>query len=60
MVDYFDVNAATNGAAVDGAVNGTAQAAANDDGMDEISVGTQVDSSLLLANVCDSNRRSES
>ncbi|KAG7006468.1 pyridoxal reductase [Physcia stellaris] len=37
MVDYFDVNAATNGAAVDGAVNGTAQAAANDDGMDEIS-----------------------
>ena len=40
MVDYFDANAATNGAAVDGAVNGTAQAAANDDGMDEISVST--------------------
>ena len=46
MVDYFDANAATNGAAVDGAVNGTAQAAANDDGMDEISVSTQVDSSF--------------
>ena len=33
MVDYFD---APNG---DGTVNGNAQAAANDDGMDEISVG---------------------
>ena len=33
MVDYFD---APNG---DGAVNGNAQATANDDGMDEISVG---------------------
>lgn len=33
MVDYFDT---TNG---DAAVNGNAQAAANDDGMDEISVG---------------------
>lgn len=55
MVDYFDANAATNGAAVDGVVNGTAQAGTNDDGMDEISVGSQVDSSLLLANVGDSN-----
>lgn len=40
MVDYFDANAATNGAAVDesAAMNGTAQPVANDDGMDEISV----------------------
>ena len=46
MVDYFDANAATNGAVVDesAAMNGTAQPVANDDGMDEISVRSSLHS----------------
>lgn len=59
MVDYFDANATTNGAAADGAVNGTAQAAVNDDGMDEISVGTHSGSSLVFANARDSNGKEQ-
>lgn len=59
MVDYFDADVATNGAPVDGAVNGTAQAAANDDGMDEISVSAYrpVVSYLLTITIVNTNPR---